>query len=135
MRLRLAPAIYFAIRVVDDQTGRGVPLVELRTVDSTRYYTDSAGVVAFYRVGTDGACASFLRRQPRLRLPADGFGFRGVALDVTAGGQAEIKIARKNIAERLYRVTGAGIYRDTVLVGREPPLKAIRSSMHKSPDR
>src|SRR5688572_8230667 len=42
-----APASrYFAIQVVDDQTGRGVPLVELKTVGNVRYYTDSAGLVA-----------------------------------------------------------------------------------------
>ena len=32
---------YFRISVVDQQTGRGVPLVELRTVHNTRYFTDS----------------------------------------------------------------------------------------------
>ena len=32
---------YFKIRVADDRTGRGVPLVELRTVHGTRYVTDS----------------------------------------------------------------------------------------------
>ncbi|MEZ6059257.1 MAG: hypothetical protein R3C19_02735 [Planctomycetaceae bacterium] len=35
------------IRVIDESTGRGVPLVELKTVNDIRYVTDSAGVVAF----------------------------------------------------------------------------------------
>ena len=39
------------------------------------------------------------------------------------GGSATLKIKRLNIAERLYRVTGQGIYRDSVLLGRAPPLK------------
>ena len=30
---------YFTIRVVDEQTGRGVPLVELRTVNNIRFHT------------------------------------------------------------------------------------------------
>ncbi|HEV3415919.1 MAG TPA: hypothetical protein VG056_03880, partial [Pirellulales bacterium] len=38
---------FFKITVVDRETGRGVPLVELRTVDNVRYFTDSNGVVAF----------------------------------------------------------------------------------------
>ena len=42
-RVRAAVATYFAIEVVDDQTGRGVPLVELETVNNRRYFTDSAG--------------------------------------------------------------------------------------------
>src|SRR5260221_379508 len=35
------PPKSFAITVVDDQTGRGVPLVELQTINNVRYYTDS----------------------------------------------------------------------------------------------
>ena len=34
---------WFAIRVVDAETGRGVPLVELETVNHLRFYTDSNG--------------------------------------------------------------------------------------------
>ena len=37
----------FVIRVIDDQTGRGVPLVELKTVNSVSWWTDSAGLIAF----------------------------------------------------------------------------------------
>jgi hypothetical protein len=53
----------------------------------------------------------------------DGFGIRGIALDVKPGGSAQLKIKRLNFAERLYRVTGEGIYRDTVLLGRESPIR------------
>ena len=42
---------YFRINVVDSKTGRGVPLVELKTVNDIRYYTDSAGTVAFHEPG------------------------------------------------------------------------------------
>src|SRR5580658_6469533 len=42
---------YFGIRVVDDQTGRGVPLVYLRTTFKAEYVTDSAGYVAFLEPG------------------------------------------------------------------------------------
>ena len=41
----------FAIEVVDAATGRGVPLVELRTVNDIRYYTDSNGLAAFDEPG------------------------------------------------------------------------------------
>src|ERR1700677_4619397 len=41
----------FRIQVVDEETGRGVPLVELRTVNQIRYVTDSNGVVAFDEPG------------------------------------------------------------------------------------
>jgi len=42
---------YFKIQVVDRQTGRGVPLIELRTTNNIRYFTDSNGIAAFYEPG------------------------------------------------------------------------------------
>lgn len=114
---------FFAIRVVDEDTGRGVPLVELRTVHDVRYYTDSAGLVAFYEPGLAGQEVYFHIRSHGYEYPADGFGYRGARLRITPGGHAELKIKRLNIAERLYRVTGGGIYRDSVLLGRPVPLE------------
>ena len=37
---------YFGIQVIDEQTGRGVPLVELVTVNQLRFVTDSGGWIA-----------------------------------------------------------------------------------------
>jgi hypothetical protein len=50
------------------------------------------------------------------------FGFHGKALDVKAGESVKLPIQRKNIAERLYRITGEGIYADSLLVGRKAPI-------------
>ena len=41
------PDRYFAIEVVDGQTGRGVPMVELQTTYGARYDTDSAELIDF----------------------------------------------------------------------------------------
>lgn len=112
----------FTIKVVDEQTGRGVPLVELRTVHDVRYWTDSGGVVAFDEPGLLGERVFFHVSSHGYEFPRDGFGYRGQALDTVPGGSATLRIKRRNIAERLYRVTGAGIYRDTVLSGGKPPL-------------
>ncbi len=114
---------YFTIKVVDDQTGRGVPLVELRTVHGVSYYTDSGGLVAFREPGLMGQRVHFLVRSHGYEYPADGFGFRGTALQATPGASATLKIKRTNVAERLYRVTGGGIYRDSVLLGEKAPLR------------
>ena len=46
-----SPHDYFKIKVIDEETGRGIPLVELRTQNWIRYYTDSNGIVAFYEPG------------------------------------------------------------------------------------
>jgi hypothetical protein len=116
------PSKYFAIEVIDANTGRGVPLVELRTNNDIRFYTDSAGLVAFNEPGLMDRDVFFFISSQGYEFPADGFGMRGKALYTPPGGSARIEIKRINIAERLYRITGQGIYRDTVLLGRKAPI-------------
>ena len=118
----LAPSDYFGIEIVDDQTGRGVPLVELQTTSGARYYTDSSGLVAFYEPGLMGQKVYFGVSAHGYEFPADGFGSRGVALETRPGTVKQLKIKRLNIAARLYRITGQGIYRDSVLLGRKAPI-------------
>jgi hypothetical protein len=114
---------YFTIRFVDDQTGRVVPMVELTTTNDIRYYTDSNGIVAFYEPGLMDQTVYFNIKSDGYEFPEDFLSSRGVALKVTGGGSAELKIRRTSIAERLYRVTGEGIYRYSVLVGAPVPIK------------
>ncbi|MGC4030782.1 MAG: hypothetical protein QM754_03400 [Tepidisphaeraceae bacterium] len=115
---------YFAIRVVDDQTGRGVPLVYLQTTYKTRYVTDSNGYVAFNEPGLlTGGDVWFEVSSYGYDSPAGPFGLNGVQLKPTAGGSAEIRLKRNQIAERLYRTSGYGIYRDSVLLGKPTPIK------------
>ncbi len=114
---------WFAIRVVDAETGRGVPLVELETVNHLRFYTDSNGTVAFREPGLMGRQIFFHVRSHGYEYPKDSFGYRGVRLKTTPGTEAVLKLNRLNIAERLYRVTGAGIYRDSRLLGRSAPIE------------
>jgi len=121
------PAVYtgkhFGISVVDEQTARGVPLVELRTVNNVRHFTDSNGVVAFYEPGLINRDVFFHVASHGYEFPKDGFGYRGTRIHVTEGGSVRLTIKRINIAQRLYRVTGAGIYRDSLLVGHPVPIK------------
>ncbi len=105
--------------------------MELKTVNEIRYVTDSRGIVAFDEPGLMGRPVFFSVSSHGYEYPKDGFGYRGKALDVVEGGRARLTIDRINIAERLYRVIGEGIYRDSVLVGerdkvpiREPNLNA-----------
>lgn len=113
----------FRIVVVDEETGRGVPLVELRTVNEIRFVTDSNGVVAFNEPGLMGRKVFFNIKSHGYEFSKDGFGYAGKALDVVPGGEARLKIKRVNIARRLYRVTGEGIYSDSVLTGVPVPLR------------
>src|SRR5436305_5896317 len=81
----------FAIEVVDDQTGRGVPLVELTTTSGVTYVTDSAGLVAFDDPALMDQRVFFHLKSHGYEFPKDGFGIHGVAVDVTPGGSAQLK--------------------------------------------
>lgn len=113
----------FVIQVVDDATNRGVPLVELKTVNEVRYVTDSQGIVAFDEPALMDQPVFFHVKSHGYEFPADGFGYHGKALTPIAGKSETLKIHRINIAERLYRMTGEGIYRDSVRAGRPTPTR------------
>src|SRR5437867_913491 len=73
---------YFSILVVDEETGRGVPLVELKTVNHVSYYTDSAGLTAFYEPALMGQTAFFHIKShgyefPKGRFRQSGQGHQG----------------------------------------------------------
>jgi len=112
----------FQIQVVDEETGRGVPLVELETVNQVRYVSDSHGYVSVNEPGLWGQKVFFHVRSHGYEFKPDGFGYRGRAIELTAGGSAILRLKRLNIAQRLYRVTGADIYRDSLLLGHKAPI-------------
>src|SRR5438046_7149306 len=107
----------FAIEVIDQQTRRGVPMVELQTTNGTRYYTDSNGLIAFHEPGLMDKKVFFGVSAHGYEFPPDGFGIRGAVLEVKPGGSARIKVQRIKVAERLYRLTGQGLYCYPWLVG------------------
>lgn len=114
---------YFTFRVIDQKTGRGVPLVELKTNNKISYYTDNNGIIAFYEPDLMNQEVYFHIKSHGYEYPADGFGYRGIALKVKPGDSALIKIRRINVAERLYRITGEGQYHHSLLVGYPVPVK------------
>lgn len=114
---------YFGIRLIDTDSGRGIPLVELRTVNDIVLFSDSAGWVAFHEVELMDREVFFSISSPGYEYAKDGFGYRGVRLTTTPGSVATIRLKRNNIAQRMYRVTGQGMYRDSQLLGLPHPLK------------
>src|SRR5271154_570991 len=67
----------FRTQVVEAGPGRGVPLVELKTVNQIRYYTDSNGIVAFDEPGLFNQKIYFSIRSHGYEADKDGFGYRG----------------------------------------------------------
>lgn len=106
----------FVVRIVDDVTGRGVPLVELRLRDESLHYTDSNGVIAFTEPWLFGI-------EVHYEMQSHGYDKGEGSFEIVSAGEHRIPIHRRNIAERLYRITGAGIYRDSVIAGLPVPLK------------
>jgi hypothetical protein len=114
--------IWAEIQVIDSVTGRGIPLVEIETVNAMRFVTDNAGRVAFHEPGLMGREIFFNVRSHGYEAQKDGFGISGAKVTPRAGQVSIIKLTRRNVAERLCRLTGEGLYRDSVLLGYKPPL-------------
>ena len=110
------------IQVLDEATGRGVPLVELETTNSMKFVTDNAGRVAIQEPGLMGREVFFTLRSHGYEMQKDGFGFAGTRVRLRPGSPGTIKLKRRNLAERLCRLTGEGLYRDSVLLGYDVPL-------------
>ncbi|MEE2639906.1 MAG: hypothetical protein VX768_04715 [Planctomycetota bacterium] len=112
----------FGIRVLDAETGRGIPLVQLRTVNGIRFFSDSLGNIAFDEPDLMNREIFFHVESHGYQFQKDGFGYRGVKLQTKPGARALVKLKRLNLAERLYRITGSGIYRDSIRLGIRHPM-------------
>jgi hypothetical protein len=114
---------YFKIRVLDSGTGRGIPLVEVRTQSWIRYFTDSNGLVAFYEPSLMDQDSYLFINSEGYDYPKDILGNSGFVINPSISDSIVIRMNRVNIAERLYRITGPGIYRDSFLLGIPAPQK------------
>src|SRR5688572_20149751 len=85
------PADWFAIHVVDETTGRGVPLVTLTTTNHISHVSDSAGWIAFNEPGLMDREVFFTVAAPGYEVAKDGFGYSGVRLKPRLGEMGEVK--------------------------------------------
>ncbi|WP_372370082.1 hypothetical protein [Candidatus Uabimicrobium sp. HlEnr_7] len=123
LKCTLLYASYFAIEIIDEETKRGIPLVELRTVNDIVYYSDSSGMIAFYEPGLMNTNVFFHIKSHGYKYTKDGFGYYGTSLYTKSGGKHRLMMKRINVAKRLYRITGQGIYRDSIILQKTSPLK------------
>ena len=106
---------YHEIQFVDAQTDKGIPLVSLK-IDDQEYVSDSFGRIAFYE-------SKYMGDTVEVQLHSHGYDApKTLTIQPTTGGLQELVLERQNIAQREYRVTGTGIYADSVLLGYETPL-------------
>jgi hypothetical protein len=109
---------YFTIRVIDQKTGRGVPMVELKTSSNLRYYTDSNGIIAFDESTLMNQSVCFEVFSYGYECPKD-----ELILNTIPGKVEVVMVKRLNVAERLYRITGQDIYGQSVRIGLPVPIQ------------
>jgi hypothetical protein len=123
--LAVAAALFAAVEpcridIVEHGSGWPVPLVELRTTHGARFVSDNAGIVAFDLPECLGRETWLFVEGHGYGVPADGFGFRGVRVTPRSGARLKIEVTRSNLARRLGRITGGGIFGESQKLGLEP---------------
>jgi hypothetical protein len=105
------------IEIVDKENGWPVPLVELRTTHDARYVSDNAGLVALEDPELLGRAVWFHVKGHGYGVKQDGFGYEGVSVSPMARGKLRIEVERRNVAKRLGRLTGAGLFAEEQKLG------------------
>lgn len=114
-----SPASHCRIEVVEKGSGWPVPLVQLRTVNESRFVTDNAGVIVLDQPELIGREVFFHVEGHGYEVPADRFGYRGIRLTPRLGETLHVEVNRTIIAQRLGRLTGAGLFANAQRVGQE----------------
>ena len=107
------------IEIVDQDNGWPVPLVQLRTTHSLIFVTDNAGVIALDAPELLGREVWFDVQGHGYEAKKDGFGMRGVRLKPELGKTLRVELKRTNVAKRLGRSTGAGLFAESQRLGRD----------------
>jgi len=107
------------IEVVDKSSGWPVPLVELRTVNGVSFVTDNAGRVAFDLPEFMGHEVWLDLRGQGYEVKKDGFGNEGIRLKMEPGAHHRVEVGRTIIAQRLGRLTGAGLFSESQKLGKD----------------
>lgn len=107
------------VRVIDEQNGWPVPLVELQTTHNTRFVSDNAGNIAIDLPELMNTETWFSVTGHGYSVPADGFGLRGVRLTPRPGQTLTVEVGRQLAAKRLGRITGGGLFGESQQLGLE----------------
>ncbi|MSU28195.1 MAG: hypothetical protein EXS27_09825, partial [Pedosphaera sp.] len=127
------------IEIIEQGSGWPVPLVELRTTHQVRFVSDNAGRIAFDLPELMGRETWFEVHGQGYEVKADGFGQRGVRLTPEPGKMLRVEVRRTSVAQRIGRLTGAGLFGESQKLGlegdcREPGLvgqDSVQNAVHR----
>ncbi len=108
------------IEIIDKENGWPVPMVELRTTNETRHVSDNCGLIAIDDPDLLNRETWFTVKGHGYGVPKDGFGIEGVRATLKPGGKFRIEVERRNIAKRLDRLTGSGLFAEAEKLGIAP---------------
>ena len=107
------------IEIVDKENGWPVPLVELSTTNDARFISDNAGLIALDDPELLDRAVWFHVKGHGYGVNKDGFGYEGIRAAPMSGGTMRVEVQRRNIAKRLGRLTGAGLFAEQQKLGME----------------
>jgi hypothetical protein len=110
------------VEIIDKENGWPVPLVELRSTHEARHVSDNLGLIAIDDPELLELDVWFHVKGHGYGVPKDGFGYEGVRTTLKAGGTFRINVERRNIAKRIGRLTGAGLFAEAEKLGIAPLL-------------
>lgn len=110
------------IEIIDKENGWPVPLVELRTVHDTIHVSDNLGLIAIDDPDLLGREVYFHVKGHGYGVAKDGFGYQGVRTTLQEGGTFRIEVERANVAKRLGRLTGSGLFAEGEKLGIRAPM-------------
>lgn len=107
------------LEIVERGTDWPVPGVELRTVHGVRLVSDNAGLIAFDLPELLGRETWAEVHGHGYGVKKDGFGYAGVRFVPRAGATVRLEVERTQVARRLGRLTGAGLFAESQKLGEE----------------
>jgi hypothetical protein len=114
----------FVMRIVDAETDRGIPLVNLELENGLKLVSDNEGYIAIIAPDLEGNDARFkLTGHGYTTGQKDFWGAESVICPIIHGQTRTVALKRNQLAHRLYRVTGAGRYNHSLIAGKKPSFK------------
>lgn len=111
----------FVFKIVCADSGRAIPLVELELENGLKLISDNDGHIAVISPDLFQQNVSFkIKGHGYSTQTRDFWGNESVTCLVVPGAEKVVALKRLQLAERLYRITGAARFNHTLLAGRQP---------------